>query len=162
LDIPAEKQKNDTEESIPLLPGLESLLLETPEADRYGWVFNPQSIERRPGWASRSERLSEDYVGKMLTRIGTRAGIVVQPAKGETPAKYASAHDLRRSCAERLLDAGVPMPEVRRIMRHASEETTRRYYAPGTVQKSAQVIRKVLGAGHTLPKKRTHSDSQST
>jgi hypothetical protein len=38
-------QKNDTEESIPLLPGFESLLLETPEAEQFGWRFNPNSLQ---------------------------------------------------------------------------------------------------------------------
>lgn len=36
LAIPSTMQKNDTEESIPMLPGLESLLLETPEVQRFG------------------------------------------------------------------------------------------------------------------------------
>ena len=30
--------------------------------------------------------------------------------KTEKPVKFASAHDLRRSCAENLIDAGVPIP----------------------------------------------------
>lgn len=41
LQIPSAMQKNDTEEEIPLLPGFERLLLETPEDQRHGWVFNP-------------------------------------------------------------------------------------------------------------------------
>ena len=36
LAIPHERQKNVTEESIPLLPGFESLLLQTPEQGRVG------------------------------------------------------------------------------------------------------------------------------
>ena len=41
LSIPATMQKNNTEDSNPLLPGLEALLLETPEPQRFGWVLNP-------------------------------------------------------------------------------------------------------------------------
>ena len=73
----------------------------------------------------------------MISRIGKRAKVVVTPAKGEVPAKFASAHDLRRSLAERLYDAGVPEREVSRVMRHADAQTTRRHYAPGNVQKAA-------------------------
>jgi integrase len=64
--------------------------------------------------------------------------------------KFASAHDLRRSCAERLVSAGIPEREVSRILRHASVETTRRHYAPGTVQESARIIRERL-AGDGSP-----------
>ena len=38
------RQKNDTEESIPLIPGFEELLLETPEAEQFGWTFNPMEV----------------------------------------------------------------------------------------------------------------------
>lgn len=53
-------------------------------------------------------------------------------------------HDLRRSCAQRLLDAGVSERDVQAILRHASFETTKRHYAPGFVQKSAASIREAL------------------
>jgi len=144
LAIPHDRQKNAIEESIPLLPGFESLLMETPGDDRNGWVFNPLSLETKVGRKPRHERASAEWVGKVITRIGKRAGVVVTPAKGETPAKYASAHDLRRSLAERLYDAGCPEREVSRVMRHASAQTTRRHYAPGNVQKAAGVLREKL------------------
>ena len=38
LNIPASMQKNDTEESIPLLPWFEAIILETPPEQRRGWV----------------------------------------------------------------------------------------------------------------------------
>jgi integrase len=145
LSIPAAMQKNDTEESIPLLPGFEALLLETPEPQRFGWVFNPMSLHtklKRP--VRGSERPTAEWVGEVISRIGETAGIIVRPTVGDGQPKYASAHDLRRSCAERLIAAGVPEREVSRVLRHASVETTRRHYAPGTVQESAGVIRKLL------------------
>ena len=144
LAIPHDRQKNATEESIPLLPVFESLLLETPGDDRAGWAFNPLSLGISIGRKPQYERASAEWVGKVITRIGRRAGIVVTPAKGETPAKYASAHDLRRSLAERLYDAGCPERDVSRVMRHASAQTTRRHYAPGNVQKAAGVLREKL------------------
>jgi len=43
------------------------------------------------------------------TRVGEEAGIIVQqedPENGRRQ-KYASAHDLRRGCAQRLINVGV-------------------------------------------------------
>ena len=144
LLIPADQQKNDTDESIPLLPGFESLLNETPGRDRHGWAFNPLSLQEKKGRKAGGNRLQVEWIGKTISRIGKRANVVVQPAKKGGPAKYASAHDLRRSCADRLIEAGVPERDVQRVLRHASAETTRRHYSPGTVQRSASVIRQRL------------------
>lgn len=133
LEIPAAMQKNDTEESIPLLPWFESLLLETAPENRHGWAFEPQSLQLK--------------VGRNIARIGKEAGIEVEPADPKTgrPTKYASAHDLRRSCGERLRNAGVPPLVICRVMRHSSWETTRKHYAPGDVQRDAEVLRSAVG-----------------
>jgi len=144
LSIPATMQKNETEESIPLLPGFESLLLETAEQERFGWCFNPMSLQTMLGRTVRHQRPDAEWVGKVVSRIGEAAGVIVRPAVGEGEPKYASSHDLRRSCAERLIAAGVPEREVSRVLRHASVETTRKHYAPGTVQESAGIIRKLM------------------
>ena len=98
LAIPAAMQKNDTEESIPLLPGFEVLLLETPEPQRFGWVVNPMSLQTMLGRRVRHQRPDAEWVGKVISRIGKAAGVVVRPAVGNGEPKYASAHDLRRSC----------------------------------------------------------------
>jgi len=71
LTIPAAMQKNDTEESIPLLPWLENLLLETPKAHRFGWCFNPLSLQIQLGRRVRHQRPSAEWVGKVISRIGT-------------------------------------------------------------------------------------------
>jgi integrase len=144
LKIPAVMQKNDTEESIPLLPGFEALLVETPEVERFGWAFNPMSLQTKLGRCVKQQRPDAEWVGKVISRIGKSAGVIVLPASGNRKPKHASAHDLRRSCAERLIAAGVPEREVSRVMRHASVETTRRHYAPGTVQAAAGIIRAKL------------------
>jgi len=146
LDIPAAMQKNDTEESIPLLPWFEAVLLETPPDDRTGWAFNPASLQTRIGRKARHDRFDAEWVGKVISRIGKKAGVIVEQADERTgrPVKYASAHDLRRSCGERLRDAGVPPLVICGVMRHASWETTRKHYAPGDVQKDAGVLRELL------------------
>ncbi len=152
LLIPAPMQKNDTEESIPLLPTLEAVLLETPKAQRFGWIFNPLSLQTKLGRKVRHQRPSAEWVSRILCRIGAKAGVIVQAAKGEGKPKFASAHDLRRSCAERLANAGVPEREVAKVLRHADVETTRKYYAPGTVQESAGIIRKQLNVPRYIAK----------
>ena len=146
LAIPHHRQKNATEEAIPITPAFESLLLETPERDRVGWIFNPQSVSRPGQTEPRDNRGNPEWISRIISRIGKAAGAIVEPAKDGGEPKYASAHDLRRSFAERLIDAGVPEREVARVMRHASPQTTRRYYAGGNVQKSSSVIRACLGA----------------
>lgn len=150
LDIPASMQKNDTHESIPLLPGFEALLLETPVSNRKGWVFEPESLQLRLGRQVRHQRPDADWVGRIISRIGRRADIKVEEADERTgrPIKYASAHDLRRSCGERLRNSGVPPLVICRVMRHSSWETTQRHYAPGNTQKDAGILRKTLTMTH--------------
>ncbi|EAQ82790.1 tyrosine-type recombinase/integrase [Blastopirellula marina] len=135
-------QKNDTDQTIPLLPGFEALLLKTPEANRTGWAFNPESLQLRLGRKVKHQRPDAEWVGKVISRIGKEAKIIVADADKKTgrPVKYASAHDLRRSCGNRLRNAGVPPLVISRVMRHASWETTRKHYAPGDVQKDAQKL----------------------
>lgn len=142
LDIPAAMQKNDTEQNIPLLPWFEQILLETPSNQRTGWVFNPMSLQTKLGRKALQKRPLSEWVGKIISRIGKEAKIEVEAAQIHTgrPAKYASAHDLRRSCGERLRDAGVPPLVICRVMRHSSWETTRKHYAPGDLQKDAGVL----------------------
>ncbi len=148
LEIPAAMQKNDTEESIPLLPWFEALLLETPVDDRHGWVFNPLSLQLKAGRKVKHHRPDAEWVGKVIARVGKQAGIEVEPADTRTgrPKKYASAHDLRRSCGERLRNTGVPPLVICRVMRHSSWETTRKHYAPGDVQRDAEVLAATLSS----------------
>jgi integrase len=156
LDIPAAMQKNDTEESIPLLPWFEAVLLETPPKRRRGWVFNPMSLQLRLGRRVRHKRPAAEWVGRIVSRIGEAAKIEVEPADERTgrPTKYATAHDLRRSCGERLREAGVPPLVICRVMRHASWETTRKHYAPGDVQQDAAVLREALDRGSKARRKK--------
>jgi integrase len=141
LRIPANLQKNNTEEEIPLLPWFESLLLETPERLRTGWVFNPVSMNGRLNRRPRVDRPSAEWVAKVVSRIGQKAKVVVTP--GAEP-KYASAHDLRRSCGQRLSDAGVPERVIQSVLRHESWTTTQRFYVAGNVQADARVLRETL------------------
>ena len=123
------------------------MLLETPQGERTGWVFRPKSLQLQHGRKVRHERPDAEWVGKVICRIGKRAGIIVEPAQPDKgkPAKHATAHDLRRTCAQRLDDAGVPELDIMAVMRHRQRETLRRHYAPGNTQKTAERIRVYLG-----------------
>lgn len=146
LFIPDHLQKNDTEEEIPLLPWFEEVLLETSKHQRIGWVFTPNSLQTNVGRRSSVHRPDSEWVAKIISRIGKVADVVV--AEGDDlskkPTKYVSAHDLRRSCAQRLMDAGVPALVTSRILRHASIETTLRYYVSMGVQKDSEVLQRLL------------------
>lgn len=146
LEIPAAMQKNNSDEEIPLLPGFEALLLETPPELRTGWVFEPKSLQVKLGRGIRHHRPDAEWVGKVISRIGKAANVVVEEANVKTGRreKYASAHDLRRSCGERLREAGVPPLVISRVMRHSSWETTQRHYAPGSVQSDAGILFEIL------------------
>ena len=147
LNIPHDRQKNDTEEQIPLLPDFEALLLQTPEHERTGWAFNPVSLQGRLGRMARHGRPDAEWVGKIITRIGTKAGVVVHPGTKATgrPVKFASAHDLRRSLLDRLVDMDLSPLIVSRVARHASFETTRKHYAKGDIQKDAAKLQALFG-----------------
>jgi len=66
----------------------------------------------------RGKRLSGNAVHAVLARLAKSAGVAP-----------ASAHQLRHSCASDLLEAGVAIPEVQRILGHAVIATTMRYIA---------------------------------
>jgi len=146
LNIPASMQKNDTHESIPMIPDFEALLLETPSTQSTGWIFNPKSLQLKIRRKVRYSRPEADWVGKVISKIGKAAGIVVSEAdkKSGRPEKYASAHDLRRSFSQRLRNADVPALVISRIMRHSSWETTQKHYAPGNVQNDATTLNRIL------------------
>ena len=111
------------------------------------------SLQTKIGRAVRHQRPDPDWVGKIISRIGNAAGIAVRADAGRGESKYASAHDLRRSCAARLGAAGVREREVNRVIRHAGVQTTRRHYAPGTVHESAGIIRQRLYLGSSKRQK---------
>ena len=147
LWFPGYCQKNGKTQEIPLCPWFEALLLETPEELRTGWVFEPVSLQTRVGRRCLRNRLSADRVGKVVSRIGERAGIIVDEGNPRTgaPKRYASAHDLRRTFAQRLADSHLKPELVRKLMRHADIRTTERYYQVANVQRDAGQIREALG-----------------
>ena len=94
-----------------------AMLETTPEKLRRGLVFNPARRDRKAG------RPSDDQVERVIDEIGEAARVKVN-SKG----KFATAHDLRRSFAQRLADAGLHSRDLMRVMRHRKLETTEWYY----------------------------------
>ena len=84
------------------------------------------------------DRMSTERVGRVISAIGESAKIVVEveDLRRCKRLKYASAHDIRRGVAQRLINMGVSAETLKVIMRHESFATTERYY--GAVR-SAQV-----------------------
>lgn len=92
-----------------------------------------------------STRLSKERVGRVIGEIGRRAGIVVQQADTRTRKrlKYATAHDIRRGCAQRLINAGVSAETLKLVMRHSDFSTTERFYgATRNVQSAANELKR--------------------
>ncbi|MCH7728882.1 MAG: site-specific integrase [Planctomycetes bacterium] len=95
-----------------------------------------------------SRRLSSQRVSEIICAIGQKAGVVVRQPDEETGQriKFASAHDLRRSLAERLINAGVSAETLMVIMRHKDFATTRKFYgARRAAQSAATEIHQQLG-----------------
>ncbi len=133
-------QKNGRLQEIPMLPGLKEILLKVPENDRQGLVVNLE-LKRK-----RNEQLSVDCVSRTIAQIGKEANVVVTKENESTGirAKYASAHDLRRGCAARLMNSGVSAETLKVIMRHADFATTEKHYG---------AIRSAQAAGDELQEK---------
>ena len=101
------------------------------------------SRSKHLNFVSRDGRLSHQHVSKVIASIGKEAGIIVKsPRKGtKGKTKYASAHDLRRGVAHRLINAGVSAETLKVLMRHSDFSTTERYYgAKRKAQSAAQEI----------------------
>ncbi|MCL4190690.1 MAG: site-specific integrase, partial [Thermoguttaceae bacterium] len=104
-------QKARRNELVPMAPEFAKMLEEIPEAERVGRVF------RLP-----TESISQ--AGKVISRMGEKAGVVVNTESG----KSASAHDLRRAFGTRWAKRVMPAI-LQRLMRHSTVQTTMKYYA---------------------------------
>lgn len=85
------------------------------------------------------ERLTKERVGRVIAAIGKEAGVVVQKADADAGRreKFASAHDLRRGCAQRLINAGVSAETLKVVMRHRDFGTTEKHYGATRSAQSA-------------------------
>jgi DNA-binding transcriptional MerR regulator len=108
---------------------------------------------RRDGTHCRevTDRLTTEHVGRIISDIGEKANIVVRTMKdseGKSRKKYASAHDLRRGCAQRLVNAGISAETLKVVMRHREFSTTEKYYgATKRAQSAAAELAEKLAVG---------------
>ena len=58
---------------------------------RFGWVFNPMSLQTKLGRRVRHQRANAEWIAKIVSRIGKKAGVIVQPAKGDGKANDTAA-----------------------------------------------------------------------
>ena len=114
--ILAEGQKSGRDEVLPMVPQFAELLLATPEAERTGLVFRLSDQRTH-------QPLAAHQIGRLVGRIGRKAGVVTNKAEG----KFAGLHDLRRGFCTRWAKLVMP-PVLRRLARHASIHTTLSYY----------------------------------
>jgi integrase len=115
LRIWAEAEKGRRDRKLPLTPDFAEWLLQTPEADRIGPVFQLPGLHGQ---------MTLRRVSRTISAIGTKAHIIVN----KDDEKYASAHDLRRSFGTRWAKRVMPAV-LQKLMRHSAIETTLRYYA---------------------------------
>ena len=74
--------------------------------------------------------MTKERVGRVIGLIGQKANVVVQEKDDELRKrlKYASAHDIRRGCAQRLINQGVSAETLKLILRHSDFATTEKFY----------------------------------
>jgi integrase len=137
--FPMAEQKNGKDQLVPLTPEAAAFLRKTPKSKRTGPVF-PISGARKP-------ITTADRAGRYISRIGEEAGIMtsVDPSTGKKI--HATAHDLRRSFAMRLIERNVPADILQVLMRHADIKTTNTHYA----QMQAEQVAVNLSAYYGIP-----------
>ena len=99
----------------------------------------------------KSDRMTVERVGRVIGMIGKAANILVRQADPRmgTDDKYASAHDLRRGFAQRLINLGVTAETLKQLLRHASISTTQIYYgATRSTQVAGHEVRDRLSASN--------------
>ena len=118
---------------LPMAPEFARMLMEIPEGQRVGRVFQPSPEKRR------GDRMTTDAVTRTISDIGQAAKVKVwtNPRNGNT--KFATAHDLRRAFGERW-SMRVEATVLMELMRHESINTTLRYYVGRNAERVADVV----------------------
>lgn len=93
--------------------------------ERAGCIEQPALLVNRDG-----RRLSGTSISKLVHRLAQRSGV-----------RLHSLHQFRHSCASDLLEAGVGLPEVQRLLGHQGIATTVRYVHIADPQRRAAMSR---------------------
>jgi len=104
----------------------ESHALSKLEIERLGSKADRKSTDRL---RRQTERMTTERVSRIMGLIGKAANVVVQVEDPRTQhrIKYASAHDIRRGLAQRLINAGVSAETLKVVMRHKDFATTEKH-----------------------------------
>jgi integrase len=151
MRIRSELEKANEDRVLPITPGFADFLMETPGDERTGPVFNPMPLSGQGG------RLGLLWVSKVISAIGEAAGVKVATDIRTGRVKYASAHDCRRAFGERWASRVMP-PILQQLMRHASIDTTLRFYVGKNADTAAAAVWQSVGrrlgntSGHSTPK----------
>jgi integrase len=143
-------QKSGKAELCPMAPEFAEWLELIPEAERTGRVFKLPTK-------------SFSTAGKTITAIGAKAGVIVDEASGKT----ASAHDFRRAFGTRWAKRVMPAV-LRRLMRHASVQTTLLYYVDQEADDVAEDVWKAYQdaksntSGNSRPKTPSRKPGESS
>jgi integrase/recombinase XerD len=86
------------------------------------------------------QRLTAGTITQLMTRLAESAGVA-----------HVTLHQFRHSCASDMLEAGVTIPEVQRVLGHAAIESTIRYVAIADPQRAAAMSKHPLNRILTAP-----------
>ncbi len=100
------------------------------------WLaVRPESTSARLFLSQKGGALSKRALGACVTRLAERAGL-----------KEVTPHTLRHSFAKNLVDEGVGLEQVAKLLGHANLETTRLYTTPSEADLQAATERVAWGA----------------
>jgi integrase len=138
LSFPVRSHKNRKDQLVPLTPEGAAFLRATPPRQRHGRVF-PLPGSSRP--------ITEaDRASRVISAIGKRARVVTSIDPDTGAKRHFTAHDLRRSFAQRLVDRRLPSGLLKALMRHADIKTTETHYATADAEQLAADVWQALGA----------------
>jgi integrase len=141
LMIDGDNQKNRQALTYPVVDDFAEFLLQTPEDEREGFVFNAMGANGKV-----SRRV--DTVSTWIVDIGKVANVKVDEKNGSE--KYASAHDIRRAFGTRWAKI-VPASLLQQLMRHSSIETTMSFYVNITAKDTMSEIRRHVRKNKVTP-----------
>ncbi len=134
--IQEELEKGNEDRLYPLTPDFVEYLRKTPPEERHGRVCKPLTT-----WGVCDSATS---ISRAVSAIGKAARVVVN----NSPTKYASAHDLRRSFGTRWAPL-VPATMLQQLMRHKSLSTTMDYYVELHANETSATLQSVWKARKT-------------
>jgi integrase len=147
FSIQAQLSKNRKTERFPMASEFYDLVMQVPESERKGYVFDPK---RKQESHIQFGRMSTKRVSLMIANFGLECRVkVADTRKGP---RFAASHDLRRSYGFRWAKRVMPAI-LQRMMRHSDIQTTMEYYITQGEQETADAVWESLGSApqHALP-----------